>query len=175
MEAEVRTPDSDGELLAECSDEEEYSKLGTQVDHYWSPYPEAVISLYEKISQNTVLEFNWKCTSGRRNPDDESMTYAVSSQQSLPKSKETEPQATDYDFEEESTPQLSRFGKANPTPKGGGKKKTTSLAGILSNMEKHRILDQKTKVLSRFPGPASQKPPTTTATITPPTTASTLP
>jgi len=79
----------------------------------------------------------------------------------------TEPEATDFDFEEEAAPQISRLGKS-PALKGGGKKKTTSLAGILSNMERHRIMDQK-QLLGKGPK-ATAKPqnPTVNTTGAPP-------
>ena len=94
-----------------------------------------------------------------------------------------EPEADDFDFEEESTPQLRRPGKS-PALKGGAKKRTTSLAGILSNMQRHRIMDQKESEDRPTPVATTATAPTPATTTTsntpnpnpnPPTTSTSNP
>jgi len=133
------------DILAECSDEEEFGKLGVKCGNTWSPFPSEISTLYEQVAKKS-LEFTWKWTGERSNPDDEVTTVCTPQQNIITATTEAEPEATDFDFEEEvkPTPHLSRFGKSTAL-KGGGKKKTSSLAGILSNMKRHRILDQAPK------------------------------
>jgi len=81
----------------------------------------------------------------------------------------SEPEATDFDFEEESTPFMRRVpGKIVPL-KTSAKKKTSSLTGILASMERHRIMDQMASEDAPNPTPA----PTLTANTKNPTTTTT--
>jgi len=79
----------------------------------------------------------------------------------------SEPEATDFDFEEESTPLMRRVpGKTVPL-KRSIKKKTSSLTGILANMERHRIMDKMASEDSPTPTTTSN---TTTTSSSPPET-----
>lgn len=81
---------------------------------------------------------------------------------------------TEYDYEDEGTPTL-RPTKA--TPKGSAKKKTTSFASIISNMERHRIIEQMpSENAQSLLQPDDQLPPATaisTTTTTPNTSTTT--
>jgi len=130
-------------ILADWSDEEEYLKIGEVYEgHAWAPKPAKVIELYERLSSSKVIELEWKVGERRKAEDD--LSNQVQQVEQVPMTKGSEPEATDFDFEEENVPQLRRLGIGkSQSLKGGAKKKTTSLAGILSNMERHRIMDQK--------------------------------
>jgi len=126
-------------VLAECSDDEEFEKCGISHGNYWGPNPQELEKFYELITSKKVLELNWKCP-GMRDPSDEEKTPQEKDEpEELP---ENEKESNDFDFKEESTPFLRRVpGKPNLL-KGSAKKKTTSLAGILSNMQRHRKINE---------------------------------
>jgi len=144
-----------------CSDEEEFDHYGTSDGLFWAPFPEAVANLYEQLGKNSgVAEFDWKEDLERRRLYQDYEAYRKTLSSTPAEVKVEAPEVTDFDFdlEDETKPKLSRsFGKS-ATPKGGGKKKTTSLAGILSNMERHRIMDQMDTVQPRVPGNTATRP-----------------
>jgi len=163
------TPSSEDTILAACSDDEEYDRLGFTFGNFWSPHAADVADLYETISKTKekVLEYSWKCP-GRRNPDQE-VKQEIKEEKPDVVPKSSEPEATDFDFEEESTPFMRRVpGKIVPL-KTSVKKKTSSLTGILASMERHRIMDQ----MASEDAPNAPTPtpaPTLTANIKNPTT-----
>jgi hypothetical protein len=131
------------QLLSGGSVSEDISKMKIedQNSYSWAPEPEEVLHLFEELKKNKYFNFNWECP-GRRNPYEEEQPVPEPEKISNA-SKETEVEADDFDFEEESTPLPRRPSKAPLTLlKGSAKKRTTSLAGILSNMERHRIMDK---------------------------------
>jgi hypothetical protein len=48
----------------------------------------------------------------------------------------------DFDFEEETPPSMLKLSKSLGASKPTGTKKRTTLAGILSNMERHRNIEK---------------------------------
>jgi len=129
-------------ILAECSDEEEF-KLGNSHKSVWCPKLEEIEGLYKTVKANKILELEWRCT-GRRDPNENTheITAEVENCQIVPTTKDSE--ADDFDFEvEEELPKMKSATKPGPMFKAkSSTKKTTTLAGILSNMERHRIIDK---------------------------------
>jgi len=128
-------------ILAECSDEEEF-KLGNNYRSVWSPKLEEIEGLYKTVKANKIVELEWKCT-GRRDPNEpiHEITTEVENFQIVPTTKDSEADDFAFDVEEE----LPKMKSAKPGPMFKAKsstKKTTTLAGILSNMERHRIIDK---------------------------------
>ncbi|CAG7823014.1 unnamed protein product [Allacma fusca] len=112
-----------------------------QNSYSWAPEPEEVLQLFDELKKIKYFSFNWECP-GRRNPYEEEQEVPEP-EKITDASKEAEVEADDFDFEEESTPVPRRPSKVSLSLlKGSAKKRTTSLAGILSNMERHRIMDK---------------------------------
>lgn len=103
------------------------------------PPPEKILELYKKVDQGFVLELEWK-NPGRRAPTPEKEEQAEQQEE------EVEDTGKDFDFEEESrevtTPQRRTPGSAL---KGSARKQTTSLDSVLSNMARHRQIEEMEK------------------------------
>ncbi|XP_069683641.1 PAXIP1-associated glutamate-rich protein 1 [Periplaneta americana] len=138
-----------GELTGEqdewnipCSDDENYNAQGKD---FWEPSAEDIVSLYELIDKEGVLELEWQCP-GRRVPSpaqDEFYQEDEESMESKPEEK------SDFDFMDEmSSPKFTPRRTGEGGPKGSAKKKTTSLDGILSNIRRHRKLEEMEKQAS---------------------------
>ncbi|KAJ9589613.1 hypothetical protein L9F63_017198 [Diploptera punctata] len=127
-----------------CSDDENY---GAQGKDMWEPSVTDILNLYEQVDKEGVLELEWQCP-GRRVPSpaqDEFYQEDEASLESKPEEK------SDFDFMDEmSSPKFTfaqrRTGEGGP--KGSAKKKTTSLDGILSNIRRHRKLEEMEKQAS---------------------------
>ncbi|KAG8232484.1 hypothetical protein J437_LFUL011253 [Ladona fulva] len=136
--AEKETEDNDWRV--DCSDDERYEGK-IKGSRGWEPSAEEIIRLYETLDKGGTFELEWQCP-GRRAPSPAEADYypdEEESQESLPQEK------SDFDFAEEfsgSTPTPPRRAIGAGTPKGSAKKKTTSLDGVLSNMRRHRLIQQ---------------------------------
>ncbi|XP_065205617.1 PAXIP1-associated glutamate-rich protein 1 [Planococcus citri] len=126
---------SSDEVYVDCSDDEKYDvKL---VDDKWLPPPEEIVRLYEAIDEHGCLELEWQCP-GRRPP---TPTETAHSNPSSNENVDEEPiNNSDFDFQEEMN-HLNLRPTGDNQLKGSAKKKTTTFDAILSNMARHRKLD----------------------------------
>ncbi|XP_047534070.1 PAXIP1-associated glutamate-rich protein 1A [Vanessa atalanta] len=124
-----------------CSDDE-LSKSGVYIGKNWMPDPSELEELYKTIEKSGPLNLEWKCP-GRRAPSP------------IPVSKENQPvepsspireEKSDFDFMDEvSSLRLRVRREGEDTLRGSAKKKTTSFDGILSNMIRHKRIEQQEK------------------------------
>lgn len=130
----------------ECSDDEKY---GVKANGDWYIPRDEIIRMYETLDQEKTLKLQWECPGMRslspagdehyKEGDDESM-------ESKPEEK------SDFDFNDEMTaPNLSRLRVSDAAPIGSAKKKTTSLDGILSNIRRHRQIEEMEKQATTNP------------------------
>jgi len=103
----------------------------------YKPAPQRIFELYQKIEKGENLELVWK-NPGRRPPTPDKVEPAA--QAPLQAVPDTE--AHDFDFDEEGegvvTPQRRAPGSVL---KGSARKQTASFDHVLSNMRKHKIMD----------------------------------
>ncbi|GLH11230.1 hypothetical protein R5R35_004727 [Gryllus longicercus] len=138
----MEKPDN-GDWIVRCSDEE-YSECEGE----WEPPPEEIIRLYELLDQKAVPNLEWKCP-GRRAPSPAQDEFYHEDEESLESKPE---EKSDFDFMDEmSSPKLPVRRGGEGGPKGSAKKKTTSLDDVLSNMRRHRKLEQLEKQASNCP------------------------
>lgn len=140
-----------------CSDDE-LSKNGVTIGKSWMPDPSELEELYKNIDKCGILALEWKCP-GRRAPS------------SVPVSKENQPEVlmspvreekSDFDFMDEMSSLRLRVRRdGEHTLRGSAKKKTTSFDGILSNMIRHKRIEQMEK---QGTTPGTPSTPTSNAT-----------
>jgi len=115
---------------------------------YWTPSSDRVIELYQQWEQGTgVLDLDWKCP-GRKAPDPVIQEEDSIQEEEDEDTKEEISASNDFDFDDEegvpsglSTPQQRRA--PGEAPRGSARKKTTSLDSVLSNMRRHKIIEEK--------------------------------
>jgi hypothetical protein len=102
----------------------------------YTPAPQRIFELYQKIDNGETLELAWK-NPGRRPPTPDKVVPTAPVPHAIP-----EPGANDFDFEDESqgvmTPQRRAPGSEL---KGSARKQTASFDSVLSNMKRHKIMD----------------------------------
>ncbi|VVC87013.1 unnamed protein product [Leptidea sinapis] len=122
-----------------CSDDE-ISKSGITVGKSWMPDPAELEELYKTIEITGTINLEWK-SPGRRAPS----PVAVSND-NQPEAMQTSPareEKSDFDFMDEvSSLRLRVRREGEDTLRGSAKKKTTSFDGILSNMIRHKRIEQ---------------------------------
>jgi len=104
----------------------------------YNPAPERIVELYEKLDRGDSLDLVWK-NPGRRPPT----PVKVEAAPAKTEVDDSTADANDFDFEEESqgvvTPQRRAPGSEL---KGSARKQTASFNTVLSNMKRHKMLDQ---------------------------------
>ncbi|CAG9783375.1 unnamed protein product [Diatraea saccharalis] len=124
-----------------CSDDE-LSKTGIFIGKSWIPDPNELEELYKSIEKSGTLNLEWKCP-GRRAPSP--IPISKENQPELPISPIRE-EKSDFDFMDEvSSLRLRVRREGEDTLRGSAKKKTTSFDGILSNMIRHKRIEQMEK------------------------------
>ncbi|CAH0405670.1 unnamed protein product [Chilo suppressalis] len=124
-----------------CSDDE-LAKSGTFIGKSWMPNPTELEELYKIIEKNGTLNLEWKCP-GRRGPSP--VLVNKEKQPEMPVSPIRE-EKSDFDFMDEvSSLRLRVRREGEDTLRGSAKKKTTSFDGILSNMIRHKRIEQMEK------------------------------
>ncbi|XP_026764257.2 PAXIP1-associated glutamate-rich protein 1 [Galleria mellonella] len=124
-----------------CSDEE-LSKAGVIIGKSWMPDPTELEELYKNIEKSGTLSLEWKCP-GRRAPSPVPVSKA--NQPEMPVSPVRE-EKSDFDFMDEvNSLNLRVRREGEDTLRGSAKKKTTSFDGILSNMIRHKRIEQMEK------------------------------
>ncbi|XP_063547805.1 PAXIP1-associated glutamate-rich protein 1 [Cydia strobilella] len=124
-----------------CSDDE-LSKTGTTIGKNWILEASELEELYNKIDKNGTLPLEWKCP-GRRalSPVNIKKEAKIEVPQSPVKEEKS-----DFDFMDEvSSLRLRVRREGEDTLRGSAKKKTTSFDGILSNMIRHKRIEQMEK------------------------------
>lgn len=130
-----------------CSDDE-LSKNGIFIGKNWMPDPAELEELYKSIDKNGTLSLEWKCP-GRRQPSP--VPVSKENQPELPQSPIRE-EKSDFDFMDEvSSLRLRVRREGENTLRGSAKKKTTSFDGILSNIFRHKRIEQMEKQASTPP------------------------
>ncbi|XP_063372777.1 PAXIP1-associated glutamate-rich protein 1A [Cydia amplana] len=124
-----------------CSDDE-LSKAGTTIGKNWVLDASELEELYNKIDKNGTLALEWKCP-GRRAPSP--VNVKKEAKMEAPQSPVKE-EKSDFDFMDEvSSLRLRVRREGEDTLRGSAKKKTTSFDGILSNMIRHKRIEQMEK------------------------------
>ncbi|XP_013187949.1 PAXIP1-associated glutamate-rich protein 1 [Amyelois transitella] len=124
-----------------CSDDE-LSKTGVFIGKNWMPDPAELEELYNSIGKSGSLNLEWKCP-GRRAPTPVPVSNA--NQPEMPASPARE-EKSDFDFMDEVNSLSLRVRRdGEDTLRGSAKKKTTSFDGILSNMIRHKRIEQMEK------------------------------
>ncbi|XP_046398640.1 PAXIP1-associated glutamate-rich protein 1 [Ischnura elegans] len=131
--------DSSDNWCVECSDDERYEGK-VKGSRGWEPPADDIIRLYEILDRGGSVELEWQCP-GRRAPSPAEADFypdEEESQESVPEEK------SDFDFAEDfsGSTLTPRRAIGAGTPKGSAKKKTTSLDGVLSNIRRHRLIQQ---------------------------------
>ncbi|KAG6457745.1 PAXIP1-associated glutamate-rich protein 1 [Manduca sexta] len=134
-----------------CSDDE-LSKSGVFIGKNWMPDPAELEELYKSIDKSGTLSLEWKCP-GRRQPSP--VPVSKENQPEIPQSPIRE-EKSDFDFMDEvSSLRLRVRREGEDTLRGSAKKKTTSFDGILSNMIRHKRIEQMEKQANTSPAPPS--------------------
>lgn len=134
MGAEIQGDDWD----LPCSDDE-LSKSGVYIGKHWMPDPAELEDLYKAIEKSGTLSLEWKCP-GRRAPSP--APVSKENQPEVPSSPIRE-EKSDFDFMDEvNSLRLRVRREGEDTLRGSAKKKTTSFDGILSNMIRHKRIEQ---------------------------------
>ncbi|KAM3956600.1 PTIP binding protein Pa1 [Aphomia sociella] len=124
-----------------CSDDE-LSKCGITIGKSWMPDPAELEELYKNIENSGTLSLEWKCP-GRRAPSP--VPVSKTNQSEMPVSPVRE-EKSDFDFMDEVNSLNLRVRKeGEDTLRGSAKKKTTSFDKILSNMIRHKRIEQMEK------------------------------
>jgi len=103
------------------------------------PSPEVIVKLYETLDKGESLDLDWR-NPGRRPPTPAKIEQPAEAEQTL-----QEEENKDFDFDEEGlegllvTPQRRLPGSEL---KGSARKQTTSLTSVLSNMKRHRQIEE---------------------------------
>ncbi|CAH4035214.1 unnamed protein product [Pieris brassicae] len=122
-----------------CSDDEILSS-GIVIGKSWMPDPTELEELYKTIEINETINLEWRCP-GRRAP-----SPVPVSNENQPKTMEVSPvreEKSDFDFMDEmGSLHLRVRREGEDTLRGSAKKKTTSFNGILSNMIRHKRIEQ---------------------------------
>jgi hypothetical protein len=147
--AEKATKDNEDWYVA-CSDEEVYTKpryVKGKMET-WAPEPKEMIELLESIDKTSgeSVPLEWNCNRRPPTPSTES-EYSDSDDEAA--RLEAAKAAKDFDFDADedmnTTPTMSRKslpGSAQRELKGSARKKTTDLKSILSNIQRHRKIDE---------------------------------
>lgn len=134
-----------------CSDDE-LSKSGILVGKHWMPDPNELEDLYKNIDKSGTVSLNWKCP-GRRAPSP--LHVSKENQPEMPASPVRE-EKSNFDFMDEvSSLRLRVRREGEDTLRGSAKKKTTSFDGILSNMIRHKRIEQMEKQANTPSTPSS--------------------
>ncbi|KAJ0180849.1 hypothetical protein K1T71_002934 [Dendrolimus kikuchii] len=134
-----------------CSDDE-LSKCGVFIGKNWMPDPGELEELYKNIDKTGTLSLEWKCP-GRRAPSP--VPVSKENQSEIPVSPIRE-EKSDFDFMDEvSSLHLRVRREGEDTLRGSAKKKTTSFDGILSNMIRHKRIEQMEKQANTSPSTPS--------------------
>lgn len=124
-----------------CSDEE-LPKAGIYIGKEWIPDVNELEDLYNNIDKTGQITLEWKCP-GRRAPSPVHLNK--DNQPDIPQSPIRE-EKSDFDFMDEvSNLRLRVRREGEDTLRGSAKKKTTSFDGILSNMIRHKRIEQMEK------------------------------
>ncbi|KAI8429390.1 hypothetical protein MSG28_000033 [Choristoneura fumiferana] len=124
-----------------CSDEE-LENCGTTIGKTWTLEPNELEELYNNIDKNGSVALEWKCP-GRRAPSP--VPVAKENKVEVPVSPVRE-EKSDFDFMDEmSSLRLRVRREGEDTLRGSAKKKTTSFDGILSNLIRHKRIEQMEK------------------------------
>lgn len=127
-----------------CSDDE-LCKSGITQGNAWMPDPIELEELYNNIDKQGTLTLEWKCP-GRRAPSP--VGVSKENQPNVPESPIRE-EKSDFDFMDEvNSLNLRVRREGEDTLRGSAKKKTTSFDGILSNMIRHKRIEQMEKQAS---------------------------
>lgn len=122
-----------------CSDDEIESS-GIIIGNSWMPDPSELEELYKTIEINETITLEWKCP-GRRAP-----SPAPINKENQPEMMQISPvreEKSDFDFMDEmGSLHLRVRREGEDTLRGSAKKKTTSFNGILSNMIRHKRIEQ---------------------------------
>lgn len=125
-----------------CSDDE-LTKQGTNIGKSWTLDPDELEELYNNIDKKGTLNLEWKC-SGRRAPSP--VLEVKENKPEVPESP-VRVEKSDFDFMDEvSSLRLRVRREGEDTLRGSAKKKTTSFDGILSNMIRHKRIEQMEKL-----------------------------
>ncbi|XP_047037225.1 PAXIP1-associated glutamate-rich protein 1A [Helicoverpa zea] len=134
-----------------CSDDE-LSKSGVFIGKNWMPDPAELEELYKAVDKTGTVTLEWKCP-GRRLPSP--VPVSKENQPEIPASPIRE-EKSDFDFMDEvSSLRLRVRSKGEDTLRGSAKKKTTSFDGILSNMIRHKRIEQMEKQANTSPSTPS--------------------
>lgn len=134
-----------------CSDDE-LSKTGVMIGKSWMPDPFELEDLYKNIDKSGTIQLEWKCP-GRRPPSP--VPVSKENQPEIPTSPVRE-EKSDFDFMDEvSSLRLRVRREGEDTLRGSAKKKTTSFDGILSNMIRHKRIEQMEKQANTPPSTSS--------------------
>ncbi|KAF4521074.1 hypothetical protein B566_EDAN012373 [Ephemera danica] len=126
--------DSKQQWYIDCSDDERYEgKDEGQSD--WLPDTTEIQQMFETLEKNRILDINWQCP-GRKHPSADDNNALDNNEE---EEGETSAECTDFDFADEvATPKLRREQDRNRVVR----KKPTSFDSVLSNMQRHRQLEQ---------------------------------
>ncbi|KAJ8734392.1 hypothetical protein PYW07_014943 [Mythimna separata] len=134
-----------------CSDDE-LSKSGVFIGKNWMPEPAELEELYKALDKTGTVTLEWK-NPGRRPPTP--VPVSKENQPEIPASPIREDKS-DFDFMDEvSSLRLRVRSKGEDTLRGSAKKKTTSFDGILSNMIRHKRIEQMEKQANTSPSTPS--------------------
>lgn len=134
-----------------CSDDE-LSKSGVLIGKHWMPDPNELEEFYKGIDKSGTVSLNWKCP-GRRAPSP--VHVSKENRPEVPASPVRE-EKSDFDFMDEvSSLRLRVRREGEDTLRGSAKKKTTSFDGILSNMIRHKRIEQMEKQANTPSTPSS--------------------
>ncbi|XP_063235775.1 PAXIP1-associated glutamate-rich protein 1 [Bacillus rossius redtenbacheri] len=124
--------------------EETNWRIEASDDDSYEPSPEEIIELYDTLEAEGVLELEWQCP-GRRPPSPAQNEFLQEEEEDLELKPE---EKSDFDFKDEMSAPSFTPRRVEGGPKGSAKKKTTSLDGILSNMRRHRQMEEMEKQAS---------------------------
>uniref|UniRef100_T1INR3 PAXIP1-associated glutamate-rich protein 1 n=1 Tax=Strigamia maritima TaxID=126957 RepID=T1INR3_STRMM len=129
-----------------CSDDEKYNNTSNKSKVMWEPKPEEIVELYKVLSEKGILEIEWKCP-GRRSPSPPPSNATLqddSGDENQMDEQKNVAESTEFEFDDDMAPTTAlkpRRSLGHAKLRGSGQKRTASLQNVVSEIIRHRKLE----------------------------------
>ncbi|XP_067884611.1 PAXIP1-associated glutamate-rich protein 1 [Heterodontus francisci] len=136
---EELTLDSENAWCVDCSDEDVENPDG------WSPSPQEIRHMYEILTEQGTLELSMRLLPRRPpTPEADPQEEEEDEEEEAEEEEATKPQVpTEFDFNDEPTPQKSYFGLRRPPGSSNRtQRREARLDKVLSDMKRHKKIEE---------------------------------